>query len=121
MDYTVPPAQSQELYGSLVATGVACPSAWCRAGHSLPDSEDEFVHSFLNGLLSAPLLLGDLNCDSVINPVDISPFSLAVDLGETAYLQQYPDCNWHAADFTGDGLVTEADIDGFVAALGAAR
>jgi endonuclease/exonuclease/phosphatase family metal-dependent hydrolase len=61
-------------------------------------------------------LRGDLNCDGLVNGLDISSFVLAL-LDPAAYAAQYPDCSTFNADFSGDGSVTSLDIDAFVAAL----
>ena len=59
---------------------------------------------------------GDLNCDGVVNFLDINPFVLALT-GQAAYQAQYPNCNWLNADANGDGVVNFADINPFVALL----
>ncbi len=64
-------------------------------------------------LLNQSVTLGDLNCDGVVNFFDIEPFVLAI-MYETAYAEQYPDCDIMAADCNGDGAVDFFDIDGFV-------
>ncbi|MGE0481352.1 MAG: beta-propeller fold lactonase family protein [Phycisphaerae bacterium] len=62
------------------------------------------------------LLVGDLNCDGLVNNFDIDPFVLAIADPE-AYAAAYPGCNRSAADVNGDGLVNNFDIDDFVALL----
>jgi T5SS/PEP-CTERM-associated repeat protein len=64
----------------------------------------------------APPLIGDLNCDGLINNGDIDPFVLALT-NSAAYAAQFPGCNLHNADINGDGLVNNGDIDAFVALL----
>ncbi len=61
-------------------------------------------------------VLGDMNCDGVLDFDDIDPFVLALS-GEAAYGAQYPDCVYWYADVNGDGAVDFDDIDAFVAAL----
>ena len=61
-------------------------------------------------------LLGDMNCDGVVNFTDINAFVLALT-GEAAYRASYPNCRWLNADCDGDGLVSFADINPFVALL----
>lgn len=61
-------------------------------------------------------LLGDMNCDGVINTGDIDPFVLAL-LDPATYAVQFPDCDLLNADVNGDGEVNTGDIDPFVALL----
>jgi len=61
--------------------------------------------------------LGDMDCDGDVDFDDINPFVLALS-GETAYLAQYPDCNWRNADCDSDGDIDFDDINAFVAILG---
>ncbi len=59
-------------------------------------------------------LVGDTNCDGLVNNGDIDPFLLALT-DYAAYADAYPGC--HNADIDGDGLVNNGDIDPFVVAL----
>lgn len=114
-DNRVPPSQSQELYDLLIAAGVPATLRMVPgAHHGLPDSEDQYVYAFLNTQLSAPLLLGDLNCDGAVDLGDIDPFVLALAGGEMSFLDAYPGGNWYAGDLSGDGLVDFCDISPFV-------
>jgi len=61
-------------------------------------------------------LKGDLDCDGDVDFDDINPFILALS-GQTAYLAQYPDCNWLNADCNADGNVDFDDINALVALL----
>ncbi len=61
-------------------------------------------------------LIGDLNCDGVVNFFDIEPFVLAVT-DPDAYVTTYPDCDIMLADCNGDGAVDFFDIDSFVALI----
>jgi len=63
-----------------------------------------------------PQLLGDLNCDDLVNAFDIDPFVLALT-DSAAYALAYPDCDYMLADINGDGLVNAFDIDPFVQLL----
>ena len=47
-------------------------------------------------------ILGDLNCDGVIDALDIEPFLVALFEPES-YGGQYPDCDINLADINGDG------------------
>jgi hypothetical protein len=61
-------------------------------------------------------LLGDLNCDGLVNAFDIDPFVLALT-DPAAYQAAHPDCQLMNADINGDGLVNAFDIDPFVVLL----
>lgn len=65
---------------------------------------------------SPPVVLGDLNCDGIINNFDIDPFVLALT-NPPAYQAQYPNCDINRADINGDGSVNNFDIDPFVELL----
>jgi hypothetical protein len=59
---------------------------------------------------------GDLNCDAVLDALDIEPFILALT-DPQAYSIAYPDCNRDLADMNADGAVDAFDIEGFTRAL----
>ena len=62
-------------------------------------------------------LLGDINCDGVVNAFDIDPFVLALTIPD-AYAYLHGDCNWLCVcDVNGDGYVDAFDIDPFVELL----
>jgi hypothetical protein len=61
-----------------------------------------------------PHIVGDLNCDGVINGYDIDPFVLALTSPEESYAPQFPYCDYMLADCNGDGEVNGYDIDPFV-------
>lgn len=71
-------------------------------GNGVPD-ECEFI-------------VGDLNCDGVVNNFDIDAFVLALT-DPAGYEASYPDCDRSLGDVNGDGLVNNFDIDPFVALL----
>ena len=60
--------------------------------------------------------LGDLNCDGVVDLVDIDAFVLAI-LRPAQYAAQYPDCDTTRADCNGDGVADLFDVDNFVALI----
>jgi hypothetical protein len=68
------------------------------------------------GVVPVPPLLGDLNCDGVLNAFDIDPFVLALT-DPAGYETAYPDCNRMLADCNNDGVVNAFDIDPFVGLL----
>jgi hypothetical protein len=61
-------------------------------------------------------LVGDLNCDGVVNGFDIDPFVIALS-DPSGYAAQFPDCDRLLADVNGDGAVDGFDIDPFVLLL----
>ncbi len=60
-----------------------------------------------------PAVLGDTNCDGLVNAADIDSFVLTIT-NPDAYRATFPNCGLAAADANGDGLTNAADIDGFV-------
>ncbi len=61
-------------------------------------------------------LLGDLNCDDVINAFDIEPFLVAL-FDADSYDELYPGCNINRADVNGDGEINAFDIESFLGLL----
>lgn len=88
------------------------------AGGELAGGEFTLTGGFWPGVQAAPAgdLIGDLNCDGLINTGDIDPFVLAL-LDPADYANSFPDCNRFNADANGDGLVNTGDIDPFVELL----
>ena len=62
-------------------------------------------------------MLGDMNCDDVVDRLDIDPFVLALT-DPSGYESEYPACDIGSGDMNGDGAVNLFDIDPFVEALG---
>jgi hypothetical protein len=62
------------------------------------------------------VIIGDLNCDDVIDMGDVAPFVLAL-LDPAAYATAYPECRIVRADMNDDGVVDGADVAGFTAEL----
>ncbi|MGD8451978.1 MAG: right-handed parallel beta-helix repeat-containing protein [Phycisphaerae bacterium] len=61
-------------------------------------------------------VLGDMNCDGLVNNFDIRAFVLAIT-NPDAYAAQYPNCNIMLADLNGDGLANNFDIRPFLQLL----
>jgi len=68
------------------------------------------------GGLYPAALVGDLNCDGVVNNFDIDPFVLALT-DPAEYAKRFPRCDRMLADCNGDGVVDNFDIDPFVKLL----
>ena len=64
----------------------------------------------------SPPLKGDMNCDEVVDLLDINPFILALSNPE-AYEAAYPYCDIMNGDCNWDGIVDLRDINPFVAIL----
>jgi probable HAF family extracellular repeat protein len=62
------------------------------------------------------VLIGDLNCDGLVNTFDIDPFVLALT-DPAGYAAAFPGCSISAADINQDGAVNTFDIDPFVLLL----
>jgi probable HAF family extracellular repeat protein len=73
-------------------------------------------HGQPRAFLLEPVLLGDLNCDGLVNAFDIDPFVLALT-DPAGYAAAFPDCSSSAADINQDGAVNTFDIDPFVLLL----
>lgn len=65
---------------------------------------------------SADAPAGDLNCDGVLSPSDVSGFVDAITDVE-AYRRRYPLCDPALADLNNDGALTVRDIPAFVLSL----
>ncbi|TWT41067.1 Thermophilic serine proteinase precursor [Phycisphaerae bacterium RAS1] len=61
-------------------------------------------------------LPGDMNCDGVVDILDINPFILALS-DPVGYASAYPDCDINNGDVNNDGNVDVLDINPFVALL----
>jgi hypothetical protein len=59
---------------------------------------------------------GDLNCNGRVNGDDIAPFVLGL-IDPNAYNANWPECNSRNGDFSLDGSLNIADVDGFVNVL----
>jgi len=66
--------------------------------------------------VGSTVILADMNCDTVVNGLDIDGFVLAL-IDQLAYAEKYPSCNIMAADVNEDTFIDENDIGPFVAEL----
>ncbi len=64
----------------------------------------------------SPPVIGDVNCDGVVNFDDINAFVLAL-VGQASYEAAYPNCRWLNADIDGNSIVNFDDINPFVNCL----
>jgi len=79
-------------------------------GSNSTDTNNNFVPDACDGVL------GDLNCDGLVNAADIAPFTLALT-DSASYQAAYTGCDSIWADFSGDAALGANDIAGFVAEL----
>jgi hypothetical protein len=99
------------LSGTPLAAGTFSPRF--RVTDSLNRSAEETFPLVIDATCA---LLGDLNCDGVVNFDDIDPFVLALS-NPAGYHTAYPNCDIMNADCNADGVVNFDDIDPFVAIL----
>ncbi len=59
------------------------------------------------------IMVGDINCDGVVDFADINPFVDALT-NPDVYAAMYPDCPVENGDFDGDGQIGFSDINAFV-------
>ncbi len=82
--------------------------------NSKTEAAIDAVHIF--NLSCETALPGDVNCDGVVNALDIDPFVLVLtDPG--GYAEQYPQCDPASADINGDGALDAFDVDPFIELL----
>ncbi len=79
------------------------------------DSCDSGICSY-KPMICPPGILGDMNCDGLVNTLDIPAFALAT-VDASAYASAYPGCNIRHGDTNGDTLVNGADAQAFVALI----
>lgn len=65
---------------------------------------------------SCPPEIGDMNCDDVVDMLDVAPFALAL-VDVNAYGAQYPACDSMNGDANEDSTLNGLDVSGFVQAL----
>ena len=63
-----------------------------------------------------PDVLGDMNCDGLLNMDDVDPFALAL-IDPLGYMAEYQKCDIQNGDMNGDTSVDGGDVGGFTAAL----
>ncbi len=76
----------------------------------------EDIYCYLYAIAVVEPLVGDLNCDDMVDFGDINPFVLALT-DPVAYASAYPNCDLLNADINADGSVDFGDINAFVALL----
>ena len=59
------------------------------------------------------VVLGDMNCDGVVDSDDINPFVLAL-IDPPGFATQYPNCDLMRGDMQPDGHVDGADVQSFI-------
>lgn len=78
-------------------------------------ANDELLDANNNGVLDSceVMTTGDLNCDGLVNVLDIQPFILAV-IDPATHALLYPECPQIRADINGDGQIDGRDVKPFV-------
>jgi hypothetical protein len=91
-----------------------CGFAMVAYGNGPSGSVDIQVQNVLpKGDLGNPAMPGDMNCDGVVDLLDIPGFVAAL-LDPAGYAQQYPCCNVANANVNQDAAVDGLDIQPFV-------
>ncbi len=86
------------------------------APFSSPNPECDLIGAWPVGCEAPGSLIGDLNCDGVVDFGDINPFVLRLT-DPAVYAAQFPDCPDANGDIDEDGTVDFGDINPFVALL----
>ncbi len=92
--------------------------AWTLLSSLFPQGEVEIP--FDDGFIrrdAGTEIVGDCNCDGVVDFFDIDPFVAALG-GDAAYYAQYPNCYRYLADIDGNRSVDFFDIDPLVGVFG---
>src|SRR6185369_15683816 len=78
-------------------------------------ANDELLDANNNGVLDSCEVVstGDLNCDNLVNVLDINPFILAV-LDPAMFDLLHPECSSTRADTNLDGQINGRDVAAFV-------
>jgi probable HAF family extracellular repeat protein len=92
----------------LLAAGTPPEHAWLRWACGINNAGQ--IAAYPDGLLLTPFVLGDLNCDELVDEADI-PALLLLLVDPDQYAQSYPDCpgEW-AGDVNQDAVLDPADL-----------
>ena len=86
--------------------------AWAQVPGS-PAPRAVYQAAIMNWPFPSPNLVGDMNCDGVLDGFDVDPFVMAM-VDPAQYAIQFPDCDINNGDINGDGDIDAFDIDPFV-------
>jgi hypothetical protein len=70
----------------------------------------------IDNIRFADVSLGDVNCDTKVDGLDVYAFTLALT-DPAGYALAYPECDINNADINGDSSVTIDDLGPFVSLL----
>ena len=76
----------------------------------------EMANATLSLVVQRSGLVGDMNCDGMVNNFDIDPFVLGLT-NPAGYMAAFPNCNISNGDVNADGAFNNFDIDPFVMLL----
>ena len=112
------PTDLHPLVGTLIPTGqVNVAGIFSQYDFTDPyDSGYQLLPRMVSDITECSFLVGDCNCDGVVDFFDIDAFVLAIT-NPAAYAATYPSCDILTADTNGDGVVDFFDIDSFVALI----
>ena len=80
------------------------------------DSAESSAPPQLVAWFEVPGIIGDLNCDGLVDQFDVGSFVNAL-VNPAGYAQNYPECDYLLADCNNDGSVNSLDIDPFIGLL----
>ena len=97
------------MYVYDLAQGIG--GTWQTLTHPFPDSNSTGGAAFIPGVVP-----GDMNCDGVLNGLDIQGLALALT-NPAAYVANFPDCSLCNADVNADGSQNAGDVNAMVQLL----
>ena len=104
-----------EMSGAAVqAIDVAPDGTITVVGHGYVPARSRYEAIMWKG--SPASLRGDMNCDAVLDSLDVGPFVMAL-LDVNSYVSAFPACNANNADANADGRIDGHDVSFFLMSL----